>query len=136
VKLWHDLILLAGWLLFNSKVVFNRIIIARWSGTQEWFGAIHLFRFDSLLLHFHSDSHLVFLLNLAGSDLTLHFVEICIWHLDTFTRRNNLIVQIVVIIICHLVLEEQVRLGAVRFIYFHVALGGHLELDRALNFEL
>ena len=67
---------------------------------------IDLLRLNGLIA-VHSDRHVVLLLHLTRSDLTLQLVEVSsVRHLDAFARRNYLIIKVVVIVIGHLVLEE------------------------------
>ena len=70
--------------------------------------AVHLLRLDTGLLNLDSDRHFVLFLNLAGSNLSLELVKVGIWDLDALAGRDDLIVEIVVVIICHSVLKQKI----------------------------
>ena len=70
--------------------------------------AVHLLRLDASLVNFDSDRHFVLFLNLAGSNLSLELVKVGIWDLDALAGRDDLIVEIVVVIICHSVLKQKI----------------------------
>ena len=121
--------------LFHFKIILLIIVIEEVWGAVQWLWWIQLLWFD--FLFDYSDGDLILLLYLIRSDFPLHLVELRgIWNLNAITWRDDLIIEIIIVIESDSVLNEKVGLWAICLVHFDVRLVHYFELNWALNLQL